>query len=73
VKKFWVVAQVLSDGTLVVLTRRGKKRLLQPTDPRLRAPRWWELLLFGARFPQLAPDGVGDQPASGGPSLSKAG
>lgn len=52
VKKYWVVSRVQSDGHLTVITRRGKERSVAADDPRLRAARWWESLLFGGRFPR---------------------
>jgi hypothetical protein len=55
VKKFWRVLEV-SDGTLRVVTRRGKQREVPAADPRLRPARWWERILFGARFPEMPPD-----------------
>ncbi len=51
VKKFWTVLEVLPDGRLKILTRRGKQRQVAPDDPRLRPARWWEKLLYGSRFP----------------------
>jgi hypothetical protein len=52
VKKYWLVVQVLPDGLLTVITRRGKERSVAADDPRLRPARWWEMLLFRGRFPQ---------------------
>jgi hypothetical protein len=51
VKKFWTVLEVLPDGHLKVLTRRGKQRQVATDDPRLRPARWWEKLIYAARFP----------------------
>ena len=51
VKKFWTVLEVLPEGQLKVLTRRGKQRQVAPDDPRLRPARWWEKLLYSSRFP----------------------
>ena len=51
VDKFWAVAEVLSDGTLKLVTRRGKQHTISPDDPRLRAARWWERWLYRSRFP----------------------
>ncbi|MEX2025984.1 MAG: hypothetical protein WEH44_01765 [Pirellulaceae bacterium] len=51
VKKFWTVLEVLPEGQLKVLTRRGKQRQVASDDPRLRPARWWEKLLYSSRFP----------------------
>jgi hypothetical protein len=53
VDKFWLVAEQQDDAVLV-LTRRGKKRLLHRDDPNLRRPSLWERLRFGPRFPSDA-------------------
>ena len=60
VKKYWLVTEIRSDGTIAAVTRRGKRRLVRRDDPRLRPARWWERLLYRSRFPQ--------EPGSGGPS-----
>lgn len=52
VLKYWVVAGVQNDGRLLVVTRRGKRRLIQEDDPALRRARWWERLFFRNRFPE---------------------
>lgn len=52
VKKYWVVAQVRPDGSLTVVTRRGKERAVAASDPRLRPARWWESIFLRSRFPQ---------------------
>lgn len=54
VKKYWVVLGVQPNGTLTVVTRRGKQREIPASDPRLRPARWWENIFFSARFPQTA-------------------
>ena len=50
VEKFWVVADVLDDGQLLLRTRRGKNHTVTPDDPWLRRARWWERWLYGNRF-----------------------
>lgn len=60
VKKYWLVAEVRDDGMVAALTRRGKKRVVRPDDPRLRPARWWERMFFKSRFPQF--------PENSGPS-----
>ncbi len=53
VDKFWVVDQVLEGGQLLIRTRRGKTRVIDANDYNLRAPRWWESLLYRRQFPTL--------------------
>jgi len=60
VRKYWVVQDVQPDGTLVVLTRRGKQRTVAAADNRLRPARWWESLFFGSRFPQKSDPSTSD-------------
>lgn len=63
VEKFWIVAETLGDGQLILRTRRGKTHQLQSNDPRLRAATWWERLWYRSRFPrldELPPDASGD-------------
>lgn len=50
VDKFWVVAQVLAGGELLVQTRRGKAHRVSAGDPDLHRARWWERLLYRRRF-----------------------
>ena len=52
VKKYWRVLDVRSDGTLIVVTRRGKQRSIPTSDAHLRPARWWETFFLGGRFPQ---------------------
>jgi hypothetical protein len=47
VDKFWVVASVFPDGTLLAKTRRGKFHRLNPDDANLRHA----TLLEASRFP----------------------
>ena len=54
VRKYWLVRDVQADGTLTVVTRRGKERRVSAADDRLRPARWWESLFFGSRFPQTS-------------------
>ena len=55
VKKYWLVTEVQPSGLLVVMTRRGKQRTVQASDPHLRPARWWENFFLRSRFPQLPP------------------
>ncbi|HEX5103079.1 MAG TPA: hypothetical protein VFV87_04670 [Pirellulaceae bacterium] len=52
VKKYWLVLDVRADGTLVVVTRRGKQRVIPTSDGHLRPARWWETFFLRSRFPQ---------------------
>jgi hypothetical protein len=51
VDKFWLVASVFPDGTLLAKTRRGKLHRLNPTDPNLRHARLIESIFDRGRFP----------------------
>lgn len=51
VRKYWVVSEVRPDGTLALLTRRGKQRILSCSDNRLRPANWWERWFLAGRFP----------------------
>lgn len=52
VEKYWVVADSLDDGTIMLQTRRGKRHRVAAVDPNLRRASWWERLLYRRRFPQ---------------------
>lgn len=51
VDKYWRVANIESNGNVVVVTRRGKVHHLKPDDVCLRPAQWWERLFMGGRFP----------------------
>lgn len=51
VDKFWLVEETRQDGTLVLRTRRGKKRLVAGSDPNLRRAGMLDRLFHGTRFP----------------------
>jgi len=72
VKKYWVIANVQSDGLLLVLTRRGKERVIPASDPRLRPAYWWESFFLRGRFPNLPDSSAHDAPpqSSGGNQAS---
>jgi hypothetical protein len=53
VDKYWIVSECREDGTLVLLTRRGKQHIIHGDNPRLRPAKWWERILHRKRFPQL--------------------
>jgi hypothetical protein len=56
VRKFWVVDDVRTDGTVVLRTRRGKQRIVPADDPRLRRATWWQRIRHRRRFPRLEND-----------------
>lgn len=61
VEKHWTVKEVHDDGTLTLLTRRGKEHRLAADDRQLRPARWWERWLYRDRFPELGDvDGSSD-------------
>ena len=53
VDKFWAVAEVRDNDTLLLKTREGKSHEVSADDPNLRAVTWWDRLWFGSRFPAL--------------------
>jgi hypothetical protein len=55
VEKYYRVAEVGAGKAVVVVTRRGRRRVLAADDPALRRARWWERLWFRHRFPAPAP------------------
>lgn len=52
VPKFWRVESLNPDGTLTLITRRGKRHVVESEDPRLRSASFWERWLYAHRFPQ---------------------
>lgn len=54
VDKFWMVAEVLPDNKLRLVTRRGKYRVISADDPLLHKAGWWQRFRNRGRFP--APD-----------------
>lgn len=63
VKKYWRVIDVQRDGTLIVVTRRGKQRNIPSADVHLRPARWWETVFLAGRFPQTEDVDRGDSSA----------
>lgn len=53
VDKLWVVAAVLDNGDLLLLTRRGKSHRLEADNGNLRHATWWERIKYAGRFPGL--------------------
>jgi hypothetical protein len=62
VDKYWAVSEVLADGSLKLVTRRGKQHTVPADDPRLRVARWWERWFYRDRFP--APPALSGMSAS---------
>lgn len=52
VDKFWLVVEDREDGTLVLQTRRGKKRTVAADDPKLRPAGWWTRYRYADKFPE---------------------
>jgi hypothetical protein len=66
VDKFWLVKESRDDGTVVLITRRGKEHQVRKDSPNFRHARWWERLLYSGRFPelrQIESPALNDQPA----------
>ncbi len=51
VDKFWMVAEVLPDNQLRLVTRRGKYRVVSTNDPLLHKAGWWQRFRNRGRFP----------------------
>jgi len=54
VDKYWTVATVHDDGTVTVVTRRGKHHRLRLDDRNLHKADFLTNLLHGKRFPTAA-------------------
>jgi hypothetical protein len=53
VEKYWVVESVNSDGELTLVTRKGKRHVIRPDDPRLRKPGLIQRWLLAERFREV--------------------
>jgi hypothetical protein len=53
VDKFWAVREV-RGRELVLITRRGKLRVVESDDPALHRATWLERIIYGDRFPSRA-------------------
>jgi hypothetical protein len=53
VEKFWIVADVLADGKLLLQTRRGKQHVIDANDPQLRRATLWDRIRYRAHFLQI--------------------
>ncbi len=54
VDKYWIVKDVLPEGSLLVKTMRGKELTLPSDDPALRKPYIWERWFLRKRFRLLS-------------------
>ena len=50
VDKYWVVEEIKDDGSVVLITRRGKRHVLSTELPSLRRANWFERLRYRSRF-----------------------
>ncbi len=67
VEKFWTVIATHDDGTVTLLTRRGKQHRIRADDPQLRLANWWQRWLYQARFPSIDSEVVdGEETIEGG-------
>ena len=55
VDKYWLVKERRDDGTVLLVTRRGKEHLVREDSPNLRHANWWERFVHRGRFPELDP------------------
>ncbi len=53
VDKYWVVAAIRPDGSLVLQTRRGKNHIVTVDDPRLRKASIFQRILKAKLFPEI--------------------
>ncbi|MBY0586621.1 hypothetical protein K2X85_05560 [bacterium] len=51
VDKYWTVADVQQDGSIVLQTRRGKRHTVLANNPRLRRASLLERIIYKSRFP----------------------
>lgn len=53
VDKFWIVEEVMEDGTVIAATRRGKKNEIRSDDPLLKRANLIERFLYRSRFASI--------------------
>ncbi|MFV0445228.1 MAG: hypothetical protein ACK5Q5_16750 [Planctomycetaceae bacterium] len=63
VDKYWVVREVLSDGSIRLRTRRGKEHTVAQDDLCLRHANFIQRLLQRGRFAAIEKQDVGDNTA----------
>ena len=66
VDKFWAVQEVRTN-VLVLVTRRGKLRVVDASDPLLRRAGWWERIAYRDRFPNESSSNSWVRPDFGDP------
>jgi hypothetical protein len=52
VDKFWMIAEDERDGTVLLVTRRGRTHRVEVADPRLHHANLWQRLRYRHKFPQ---------------------
>ena len=62
VDKLWAIGEIRDDGTLVLVTRTGKRHVIERDHPSLRRPTLLERLRYRMRFPSV--DTPGDDGAA---------
>jgi hypothetical protein len=55
IEKYWCVCGKLAGNRIEVVTRRGKRHVVECADPRLRLANWLERWFLAARFPRPTP------------------
>lgn len=50
VDKFWIVEQTKDDGSVILMTRKGKRHVLDSDLPSLKRASWFERLRHRTRF-----------------------
>jgi hypothetical protein len=55
VEKFWLVQDVLTNGQLLLQTRRGKQHVVDANDPNLRHATWLDRIRYPSRFIPFQP------------------
>jgi hypothetical protein len=55
IEKYWCVCGKLPGGRIEVVTRRGKRHVVDSSDPRLRLANWLERWFLAAKFPSVTP------------------
>ncbi len=53
VDKYWMVVKTIDQDKVQLVTRTGKTRICQASDPLLRKASWWQRIRFRNLFPDL--------------------
>lgn len=59
VDKFWMIGEDERDGSVILITRRGRTHRINVSDPRLHRASLWQRLRHRHKFP--CPDVLRDQ------------